>query len=114
MSSRNCYLDADEREQAGALSAALLAGKYAAAGGAAAATAGARASAAAPTMSSRRLRYTSRPVISPLLIAPPRLISIAIRPPYVAECTSHPGPLVTTVSILPPKGEGPRRALPHP
>jgi len=44
-------------------------------------------------------------VISPLLIAPPRLISIAIRPPYVAECTSHPGPLVTTVSILPPKGE---------
>ena len=33
MSSRNRYLDAVEREQAGALSAALLAGMYAAAGG---------------------------------------------------------------------------------
>ncbi|OLP02836.1 pantoate--beta-alanine ligase [Mycolicibacterium porcinum] len=43
MSSRNRYLDADEREQAGALSAALLAGKYAAAGGAAAAVDAARA-----------------------------------------------------------------------
>lgn len=42
MSSRNRYLDADEREQAGALSAALLAGKYAAAGGAAAAIDAAR------------------------------------------------------------------------
>lgn len=43
LSSRNRYLDADEREQAGALSAALLAGKYAAAGGAAAAVDAARA-----------------------------------------------------------------------
>ncbi|MFV8048973.1 pantoate--beta-alanine ligase [Mycobacterium sp. 48b] len=43
MSSRNRYLDADEREQAGALSAALLAGKYAAAGGAPAAIDAARA-----------------------------------------------------------------------
>ncbi|OMB96413.1 pantoate--beta-alanine ligase [Mycobacterium sp. NS-7484] len=43
MSSRNQYLDADEREQAGALSAALLAGKYAAAGGALAAIEAARA-----------------------------------------------------------------------
>ncbi|QRY52179.1 pantoate--beta-alanine ligase [Mycolicibacterium septicum] len=42
MSSRNRYLDADERDQAGALSAALLAGKYAAAGGAAAAIDAAR------------------------------------------------------------------------
>jgi pantoate--beta-alanine ligase len=33
MSSRNRYLDEDEREQAGALSAALLAGMYAASGG---------------------------------------------------------------------------------
>ncbi len=33
MSSRNRYLDDDEREQAGALSAALLAGMYAASGG---------------------------------------------------------------------------------
>lgn len=37
MSSRNRYLDADEREQAGALSAALLAGMYAASGGVSAA-----------------------------------------------------------------------------
>jgi pantoate--beta-alanine ligase len=36
MSSRNRYLDAEQREQAGALSAALLAGVYAASGGAAA------------------------------------------------------------------------------
>ena len=36
MSSRNRYLDADQREQAGALSAALLAARYAASGGAAA------------------------------------------------------------------------------
>ncbi|WP_135458975.1 pantoate--beta-alanine ligase [Mycobacterium sp. DL99] len=43
MSSRNRYLDADEREQAGALSAALLAGKYAAAGGASATIDAARA-----------------------------------------------------------------------
>ncbi|CDO28809.1 pantoate--beta-alanine ligase [Mycolicibacterium vulneris] len=43
MSSRNRYLDAAERDQAGALSAALLAGKYAAAGGAAAAVEAARA-----------------------------------------------------------------------
>ena len=43
MSSRNRYLDPDEREQAGALSAALLAGKYAAAGGASAAVDAARA-----------------------------------------------------------------------
>lgn len=43
LSSRNRYLAADEREQAGALSAALLAGKYAAAGGASAAIDAARA-----------------------------------------------------------------------
>ncbi|MGV0744268.1 pantoate--beta-alanine ligase [Mycolicibacterium sp. XJ870] len=43
LSSRNRYLDTDEREQAGALSAALLAGKYAAAGGADAAVDAARA-----------------------------------------------------------------------
>jgi pantoate--beta-alanine ligase len=43
LSSRNRYLDGDQREQAGALSAALLAGKYAAAGGAAAAVDAARA-----------------------------------------------------------------------
>ncbi|MGV9799865.1 pantoate--beta-alanine ligase [Mycobacterium sp. NPDC003449] len=43
LSSRNRYLDVDEREQAGALSAALLAGKYAAAGGADAAVDAARA-----------------------------------------------------------------------
>ncbi|MDH6196373.1 pantoate--beta-alanine ligase [Mycobacterium frederiksbergense] len=43
MSSRNRYLDADQRDQAGALSAALLAGKYAAAGGASAAIDAARA-----------------------------------------------------------------------
>ncbi len=43
MSSRNRYLDAELREQAGALSAALLAGGYAASGGAAAAVAAARA-----------------------------------------------------------------------
>jgi pantoate--beta-alanine ligase len=43
LSSRNRYLDADEREQATALSAALLAGKYAAAGGAGAAIDAARA-----------------------------------------------------------------------
>ncbi|MBU8819155.1 pantoate--beta-alanine ligase [Mycolicibacterium goodii] len=43
LSSRNRYLDTDQREQAGALSAALLAGKYAAAGGAEAAVDAARA-----------------------------------------------------------------------
>ena len=43
MSSRNRYLDEVEREQAGALSAALLAGMYAASGGAAAALDAARA-----------------------------------------------------------------------
>ncbi|MET0864994.1 MAG: pantoate--beta-alanine ligase, partial [Nakamurella sp.] len=43
MSSRNRYLDAEQREQAGALSAALLAGMYAASGGAAAAIDSARA-----------------------------------------------------------------------
>ena len=43
MSSRNRYLDAAQREQAGALSAALLAGMYAAARGAAAALDAARA-----------------------------------------------------------------------
>lgn len=43
LSSRNRYLDKDQREQAGALSAALLAGKYAAAGGAEAALDAARA-----------------------------------------------------------------------
>jgi pantoate--beta-alanine ligase len=43
MSSRNRYLNNVEREQAGALSAALLAGKYAAAGGTAAALDAARA-----------------------------------------------------------------------
>ncbi|AEV72791.1 pantoate--beta-alanine ligase [Mycolicibacterium rhodesiae NBB3] len=43
MSSRNRYLDAAEREQAGALSAALLAGMYAAGEGAAAALDAARA-----------------------------------------------------------------------
>ncbi len=43
MSSRNRYLDDVEREQAGALSAALLAGMYAASGGAAAALDAARA-----------------------------------------------------------------------
>lgn len=43
MSSRNVYLDDVQREQAGALSAALLAGMYAASGGAAAALDAARA-----------------------------------------------------------------------
>lgn len=43
LSSRNRYLDQVEREQAGALSAALLAGMYAASGGAAAALDAARA-----------------------------------------------------------------------
>lgn len=43
MSSRNRNLRAEDREQAGALSAALLAGRYAAAGGAAAALDAARA-----------------------------------------------------------------------
>jgi pantoate--beta-alanine ligase len=43
LSSRNRYLDAVEREQAGALSAALLAGMYAASGGTAAALDAARA-----------------------------------------------------------------------
>ncbi|CAN5541605.1 pantoate--beta-alanine ligase [soil metagenome] len=43
MSSRNRYLDAEQREQAIALSAALLAGKYSAAGGAEAAVSAARA-----------------------------------------------------------------------
>lgn len=43
MSSRNRYLDAEQREQAGALSAALLAGRYAAAQGADAALDSARA-----------------------------------------------------------------------
>ena len=43
MSSRNRYLDADQREQAGALSAALLAARYAAGTGAAAALDAARA-----------------------------------------------------------------------
>lgn len=43
MSSRNRYLDAEQREQAGALSAALLAGMYAASGGAEAAIDSARA-----------------------------------------------------------------------
>ncbi|MDV3128806.1 pantoate--beta-alanine ligase [Mycobacterium sp. 21AC1] len=43
LSSRNRYLDEVEREQAGALSAALLAGMYAASGGAAAAVDAARA-----------------------------------------------------------------------
>ncbi|AQA02643.1 pantoate--beta-alanine ligase [Mycobacterium sp. MS1601] len=43
MSSRNRYLDAEQREQAGALSAALLAGMYAASGGAVAAIDSARA-----------------------------------------------------------------------
>ena len=43
MSSRNRYLDPGEREQAGVLSAALLAGMYAASGGAAAALDAARA-----------------------------------------------------------------------
>lgn len=43
MSSRNRYLDAEQREQAGALSAALLAGMYAASGGTGAAVDAARA-----------------------------------------------------------------------
>jgi pantoate--beta-alanine ligase len=43
MSSRNRYLDEVQREQAGALSAALLAGRYAASGGAAAAVSAVRA-----------------------------------------------------------------------
>ncbi|MGE2735488.1 pantoate--beta-alanine ligase [Mycolicibacterium vaccae] len=43
MSSRNRYLDSDQREQAGALSAALLAGVYAAGGGVPAALDAARA-----------------------------------------------------------------------
>lgn len=43
MSSRNRYLSAEEREQAGALSAALLAGVYAASGGAASVLDAARA-----------------------------------------------------------------------
>ena len=43
MSSRNRYLDDDDREQAGALSAALLAGMYGASGGTAAALDAARA-----------------------------------------------------------------------
>jgi pantoate--beta-alanine ligase len=43
LSSRNRYLDEDEREQAGALSAALLAGMYAASGGTASALDAARA-----------------------------------------------------------------------
>ena len=43
MSSRNRYLNDDEREQAGALSAALLAGMYGASGGASAALDAARA-----------------------------------------------------------------------
>lgn len=43
MSSRNRYLSAEHREQAGALSAALLAGRYAAAGGAEAVLDAARA-----------------------------------------------------------------------
>lgn len=43
MSSRNAYLDEDQREQAGALSAALLAGMYAASRGADEALAAARA-----------------------------------------------------------------------
>jgi pantoate--beta-alanine ligase len=43
MSSRNRYLDEVEREHAGALSAALLAGMYAASGGAAAVLDAARA-----------------------------------------------------------------------
>lgn len=43
MSSRNRYLDAEQRDQAGALSAALLAGMYGAAGGAEAAIDAARA-----------------------------------------------------------------------
>lgn len=43
MSSRNRYLNAEEREQAGALSSALLAGMYGASGGAAAALDAARA-----------------------------------------------------------------------
>ncbi|CAJ1579153.1 pantoate--beta-alanine ligase [[Mycobacterium] wendilense] len=43
MSSRNRYLDAEQRARAGALSAALLAGRYAAAQGPAAAVAAARA-----------------------------------------------------------------------
>ena len=43
MSSRNCYLNAEEREHAGALSAALLAGMYAAGEGIAAALDAARA-----------------------------------------------------------------------
>lgn len=43
MSSRNRYLDAEQREQAGALSAALLAGVYAAPGGPAAVVDAARA-----------------------------------------------------------------------
>jgi pantoate--beta-alanine ligase len=43
MSSRNRYLDAEQREQAGALSAALLAGMYAASGGTGAAMDAARA-----------------------------------------------------------------------
>ena len=43
MSSRNRYLDPEQREQAGALSAALLAGKYAASTGPAAAVDAARA-----------------------------------------------------------------------
>ena len=43
MSSRNRYLDEVERDQAGALSAALLAGMYAASGGIAAALDAARA-----------------------------------------------------------------------
>jgi pantoate--beta-alanine ligase len=43
MSSRNRYLSEEEREQAGALSAALLAGMYAASGGTASALDAARA-----------------------------------------------------------------------
>jgi pantoate--beta-alanine ligase len=43
MSSRNKYLDAEQRDQAGALSAALLAGMYAASGGAGATIDAARA-----------------------------------------------------------------------
>ena len=55
MSSRNRYLDDVEREQAGALSAALLAGMYAASGGAAAALDAARRRARRGARHRRRL-----------------------------------------------------------
>ena len=79
MSSRNRYLDADEREQAGALSAALLAGMYAASAGVPAALDAARA--VLDEVPALQLEYLEvrDPMLGPAPVEGPGRILVAAR-----------------------------------